>query len=270
MNVSQGLIGSRLIVSRKSLVIAHRGFPQLAPENTLPSFKLALDAGADLVELDYRHTRDDVPIVIHDPELNRTTNATAQFRHRHVKVASLTATEIRTLDAGHKFNARFTGVRVPLLSEALELICARSIALIERKAGDPATLVHLLRKNGLTERVVVQSFDWAFLRSLHELEPKLILAALGPAKRLPNGKAPLAVSRKLNRAWLRHVPGTGAHIVVWSQRVSKGVVQLLHNHGLRIWVYTVNHEKLANRLLHAGVDGIITNNPLLIQRISRA
>src|SRR5207248_2094134 len=164
----------------------------------------ALQAGVDLIELDYRHTLDHILVVIHDPELNRTTDATSRFRHRHVKVASRSAAEIQTLDAGLWFDARYAGARVPLLREALQLICAGNMALIERKAGEPATLARLLRESGSIERVVVQSFDWEFLRRLHELEPELVLGALGPAKRLPNGKKPLGLSRKLNRASLAH------------------------------------------------------------------
>src|SRR5712671_2335422 len=66
----------KLIASARPLVIGHRGYSQFAPENTLPSFKLAMAAGADLVELDYYHSKDGQLIVIHDPDLDRTTDAT--------------------------------------------------------------------------------------------------------------------------------------------------------------------------------------------------
>ena len=269
MNVQAPLSASQLITTERPLVIGHRGFPHLAPENTLASFKLALEAGVDLIELDYRHTHDHIPIVIHDPELNRTTDATSRFRHRHVKVASRSAAEVHTLDAGRWYDGRYAGSRVPLLRQALQLICEGNLALIERKAGEAGTLVRLLRESGLIERVVVQSFDWEFLRLVHELEPELILGALGPARRLPNGKKPFGLSRKLNRASLRHIPKTGAKILVWSQKVSKKAVHFAHSHGLKVWNYTINNERVAKRLLRAGVDGIITNNPPLIQSIIR-
>src|SRR5215471_17864976 len=120
MNVTvEPKTAAEVIESKRVLVIGHRGFCHQAPENTLPSFRLALEAGVDLVELDYRHSRDEVPVVIHDPELNRTTDATARFRNRHVRVASKTATEIQSLDAGQWFDARFAGTRVPLLDVTL-------------------------------------------------------------------------------------------------------------------------------------------------------
>ena len=62
--------------AKRTLIIGHRGYPQFAPENTLPSWKLALEAGADMAELDYYHTKDGKLIVIHDATLDRTTNAT--------------------------------------------------------------------------------------------------------------------------------------------------------------------------------------------------
>ena len=94
----------RLVDSKRPLVIAHRGYCQFAPENTLPSFSMAMAAGADLVELDYHHTKDGKLIVIHDPELDRTTDATNKWSQRHIKVANKTAAEIQTLDAGKNFD----------------------------------------------------------------------------------------------------------------------------------------------------------------------
>src|SRR2546423_4991809 len=93
----------KLIASARPLVIGHRGYCQFAPENTLPSFKLAIEAGADLIELDFRKSKDGVLIVIHDAELDRTTNARRRWRKRRIKVEMRTALEIQSLDAGSWF-----------------------------------------------------------------------------------------------------------------------------------------------------------------------
>src|SRR3954463_7459010 len=82
-----------LITAKRPLVIGHRGYCQCAPENTLPSFKLAMAAGADLVELDYYHTKDDQLIVMHDADLDRTTDATSRWGGKKIKVSSRTAAE---------------------------------------------------------------------------------------------------------------------------------------------------------------------------------
>jgi len=85
----------KLLASNRPLVIGHRGYAQFAPENTFPSFEMAVAAGADLVELDYRQSKDGVLMVIHDPELNRTTDARRRWRQRHNRVESRTALKIQ-------------------------------------------------------------------------------------------------------------------------------------------------------------------------------
>src|SRR5690348_18000667 len=116
-------IAERLVAAKRPLVIGHRGYCALAPENTLPSFHLALEAGADLIELDYHHSKDGVPIVIHDHILDRTTNARKQRKRRRIKVSRTSAAEIQTLDAGAWFDSKFAGTKTPLLTEALDFIC---------------------------------------------------------------------------------------------------------------------------------------------------
>ena len=258
-----------IIESARLMVIGHRGFCQLAPENTLPSFELAIAAGADMVELDYRLSQDGVPVVIHDAELDRTTDARQRWGCRHVRVDARTAREIQGLDAGSWFAARFAGAKVPSLSEALGRLGRRAVPLIEHKAGGAAACVEWLRERRLLNRVIVQSFDWQYLSDFHEREPEQVLGALGPAYRLPGGNRALRISRKLNRGWLDRAAQTGARILVWNRQVGKEAVRLAHERGLKVWAYTINDPRLAHRLLDAGVDGIITNNPPLIRGLAQ-
>jgi glycerophosphoryl diester phosphodiesterase len=248
----------------RSLVIAHRGFSAIAPENTLPAFSLALQAGVDLVELDYRQSADGQLLVAHDPELDRTTNARLRWDGNHIKFEDKTAWEIRNLDAGSWFDPKYAGTRVPLLSEALDLIQPRAIALLERKSGDVDSIVGLLESKRLIGRVVVQSFDWNFLRALHERIPEQTLAALGPLTGLPGAKRAPGVFGQLTGKWLKALHRTGASVVVWNKQLSRQAVHQAHQQGLKVWVYTINRPELANRLLDIGVDGIITNNPALM------
>ena len=117
-------------------------------------------------------------LVIHDAELDRTTDAVRKWRRKRIKVESRTAAEIGSLDAGNWFHPRYAGTRVPLLVETLEYIGNRSVALIERKTGDELTCARLLREKKLVNHVLVQSFDWAYLRALHEELPEQVLGAL--------------------------------------------------------------------------------------------
>jgi glycerophosphoryl diester phosphodiesterase len=255
-----------LIASKRPLVIGHRGYCQFAPENTLPSFKLAIAAGADLVELDYHHTKDGKLIVIHDSELDRTTDATNRWAQKRIKVSTKTATEIQTLDAGSWFDPKYAGTKIPLLAQALDTIQQGSVTLIERKDGDPDACITLLHSKDLINKVVVQAFDWEYLREFHHLEPEQVLGALGPPTLLPDGKKPSGRSKDLSEVWLDDLQKTGAKVAVWNQQVSKETVQIAHDRGLKVWVYTINDPAVANQLLDIGVDGLITNNTSLIWR----
>jgi len=258
----------KLLIAGHPPVIGHRGYCGVAPENTLPSFNLALDAGADLIELDYHHTEDGVPIVIHDATLDRTTDARKRWGQSRIRVAEKSARQIQTLDAGSWFNPQFAGARIPSLTEALDFICGHGVvALIEHKSGDAETLVALLCERKLINHVVVISFDWKFLREFHALDETQILGALGPPIRSADGRKPSGHSKKLCARSLDELEETGARIVVWNRRISKASVQRAHERGLKVWIYTVDDPKLAKQLLDIGVDGIITNHPPLIRNV---
>jgi glycerophosphoryl diester phosphodiesterase len=267
MNASENTLPAlHLIQIKRPLVIGHRGYCQFAPENTLPSFKLAVSAGADLVELDYHHSKDGQLVVIHDGDLDRTTDATNRWPEQHIKVRNKDAADIQALDAGSWFEPRFAGTRIPLLAEALDTIQQGSVTLIERKAGDPDACLKLLEAKHLINKVILQAFDWEYLRAFHQLKPEQVLGALGPPHLLPGGSKPSDRPKELSAAWLEDLKKAGAKIAVWNQLVSKEAVALAHKEGLRVWVYTINDPELANRLLDMGVDGLITNNTSLIWR----
>ncbi|HTG45251.1 MAG TPA: glycerophosphodiester phosphodiesterase family protein [Verrucomicrobiae bacterium] len=258
----------RLINADRPLIIGHRGYPQFAPENTLPAFKFARESGADLVELDYHLSKDGVPMIMHDYTLDRTTDAVKQWGGEKIRLDTKTAAELQTLDAGKWFDPKYAGTKILRLSEALDAIqSAGAVTLVERKEGDPSTCLNLLRENQLINRLVVQAFDWEYLRKFHELEPAQILGALGPPKRFADGRVPGDRPKQLDATWLDELVKTGAKVVVWSDQVTSGAVEQAHGRGLKVWVYTINDSAAANKMLDLGVDGIITNNTGLLWRI---
>ena len=149
--------------------VAHRGEPAVAPENTLSSFRAALEHGARIVELDVRFTSSDVPVVLHDATVDRTTNGTGA-------VTYLTFTKLRTLDAGSWYSPTFAGEKVPTLYEVLSL--ARSYgarAIVELKV-DPtspelAKFLDRIDRLGMRGQVVVQSFRSAAIRKVRAAAP---------------------------------------------------------------------------------------------------
>ena len=260
---AQGNPAEQLMNEKRPLVIAHRGYSMVAPENTLAAFELGIAASADLVELDYHHSKDGVPVVMHDYTLDRTSNATNQLRATKIRIDARDAEEITKLDAGSWFNPRFASERPPTLEAALDFVQQKGVTLIERKAGDAAACVKLLKRKNLVNAVIVQAFDWEYLTDFHKLEPKQVLGALGPPS-TKDGKRLTDEEKKLTPAWIDEAQKTGARAVVWSRSVDKAAIDYAHGKGLKVWVYTINEPDLANRMLDAGVDGIITDNPALI------
>jgi glycerophosphoryl diester phosphodiesterase len=251
-----------LVGAKRPLIIGHRGYPLFAPENTLPSFKLAREAGADLIELDYHHSSDGELVVIHDYTLDRTTDATNRWGGSKLRVDARSYAELKTLDAGSWFSPNFAGTALPRLADVLEFVNRNGgVTLIERNAGQAGACVSLLNEMKLVNRVIVQAFDWSYLKAFHELEPRQILGALGPPGTLADGSSPGETEDKtLNEQWLDRVKPTGVKVVVWNDQVTGEAVRLAHLRGLKVWVYTINDPAAANKLLDLGVDGLITNN----------
>jgi glycerophosphoryl diester phosphodiesterase len=242
----------KLVGADRVLVIAHRGASGVAPENTLPAFRQALESGADLVELDYYHTADGVPVVFHDKDLKRTTNAREVLGNEKLSIPKITLEQARRLDVGAWFGPQFRGTPMMTLEDALDVIQAGSTTLVEHKQGDAKTCIELLERKGLLDKVVVQSFHWDFLADCRRLAPNLVLGALGDEELTP---ARLAELEKLN-----------VQAVGWSHKDLKPQdIANLHDRGWKVWVYTVNEEPRARELIAAGVDAIITDMPHKIQ-----
>lgn len=254
-----------LLASPRPLVIAHRGASAAAPENTLAAFRLGLAAQADLIELDYHHSRDGVPVVIHDATLDRTTDAAGRWGAQQIRVGDRPADELVTLAAGRWFDPG-SAECLPRLIEALHVVRdGGGVTLIERKAGDAATLARLLREQELVNRVVVQSFDWDFLRELHALLPEQVLAALGPPHRRARPDAPRLREGSLDEPALDELAAAGVRVVVWDRSLSPAALAAAHARGLKVWFYTIDDPAVARDLLARGADGLITNRPELLR-----
>lgn len=223
-----------------------------------------------MVELDYYHTKDGQMIVIHDKTLDRTTDAAVKLGGSKINVTDKTLAELRPLDAGKWFDPKFAGTTLPTLPEALDCIQADGgVTLIERKEGDAAACVELLRGRGEVNKVIVQAFDWKYLADFHAREPRQVLGALGP----PSSRAGRKLTdeeKVLNPQYVDEAKKAGASVVGWNNKVTKEAVAYAHSQGLKVWVYTVNKAEEAAALLDMGVDGIITNETPLIRKTAAA
>ena len=237
-----------LLAVRRVLVVAHRGNSRAAPENTLPAFESAVRLGVDMVELDYHHSADGVPVAFHDEELDRRTDACAVWGETKIPLASRSLAELKQLDAGRWFDARFAGTRIPTLEEAIDTILSGALPLIERKAGDAATFVQLVRRRGDQSRLAVMAFDWEFLADCRRLMPELVLGALG--------------EHQLDARQLDEISALGAAFVGWNnEHLTQEMIADVHERGLQAWVWTVDDAARARQLIDFGIDAITSNVP---------
>lgn len=137
------------------IITAHRGYSSAAPENTLPAFQLAIDQGCERAELDVQMTKDGVVMVTHDTSLRRCTG-------RNVNIYDLTFDEVRKLDAGRWFSAKYAGTKIPTLEEVLDLCKGRIQLNIEIKpnAATPALeaeTIRIIEEKGFAHDCVITS-----------------------------------------------------------------------------------------------------------------
>jgi glycerophosphoryl diester phosphodiesterase len=230
------------------IVVAHRGDSLHFPENTLPAFAAGIDAGAAMVELDFHETADGELVVIHDETLDRTTDAARRFGRAEVAVAAISWREIEGLDAGTWKGTAHAGARVPRLTSALDLIAPRAVAMIEQKGGSAERVVDLLRRQGLVDRVLVQSFDWYWVAEVHRLEPRVPVGVLGEGR--------------LAEQHFAALPRTGARLVHWNVRDLRAAdVERLHALGCLVCVYTADDDVSLLGAGPMGLDAVTTNDP---------
>lgn len=239
-------------------IIAHRGASGHAPENTLSAFLLAAEMGADGIELDVHLTVDGEVVVIH----NDTVNATTDGRGR---VSEMALHELKALDAGGWYDARYAGERIPTLVEVFKAIGRRLLINVEIKVERglasqkgqqgqlEAKVVRLIEDHQMSQQVLVSSFSAGTLRRVHKLCPNIPLGFLYP--QLPRLSSRLLLH--LIRAWV--VPYDALHPALgW---VDAARVTWARRMGFPLNVWTVNAADDMRRMRDLDVQGIITNYP---------
>lgn len=245
------------------LVHGHRGARAVLPENSIPAFEHAIEVGADVLELDLAVTKDNVLVASHDPRINPVICTGPK---EHVPIRELTFAELRQYDCGARKNPAYpkqkpiAGVRIPSLDEVLGLasrgkfefnietkIFRKEPTLTPSPEEFASLLLATIRKHKLESRVIVQSFDFRTLHAMKKLDAKIRLAALyeGPARDFVD------IARE-----------AGAQII--SPRfdlVTKDQVTAAHRAGLQVVPWTANTEADWERLIQAGADAIITDDP---------
>jgi glycerophosphoryl diester phosphodiesterase len=236
--------------SHTPLIVAHRGSSAIAPENTLAAFRRAIDDGADAIELDVRLSKDGEVIVIHDSQLQRTTDGRGLVRNHTWK-------ELQLLSAGSWFHQKFSSEKISTLEDVLDVIDDRIGVNIEiktdrldrRKLEVVNRCCRIIQQSRVQQSILVSSFEYEFLRRVRILQPQLAIGVLAhPIKYL--GRLPLQRAKALN----------ARYIVVNGATLRKRFVKNAHEY-CSIAEYTVNSPRRLQRALRYGVDAIITNHP---------
>jgi glycerophosphoryl diester phosphodiesterase len=241
-------------------VIGHRGAAALAPENTVRAFRLAVDHGVDLVEFDVIALRRGPLVVAHSDRLEEVTHGAVRGRARHMTLDGLRqlAPELPTLDDALSYfaaDAPDVGLHVDL-----------------KLTGRLDELAAALGRHGVTGRTVVSSFHAPSLRAVARAEPRVRIGFTYPEDRFGVSRRPwlhpaVGVGLRTMRAsvpprlggWLRR-SGASA-LMLQHALVTPQAVERAHDLGAPVIAWTVDETSDLERVLGAGVDGIVTNDP---------
>jgi len=218
----------------KTIVVAHRGASAYKPENTLMSFELAVELGADMVEVDVRRSRDGHLVVFHDETVERTTDGKGF-------VKDLTLKQLKSLDAG-------LGSEVLTLEEALSFLKGKTGTVVEIKTlGIEEKVVKTLEKVGVTREAIVTSFFHPALKRIKHLCPKIQTGIIISSR--PVNPSKLAFQADADAVFPRY------------KYVDEDFVSELHRENLLVFPWTVDSADEVESLAKMGVDGVVTNRP---------
>ncbi len=232
-----------------ALVFAHRGASGYAPENTLPAFDLAAAMGADGIEFDVQITADGRLIVHHDRELGRTEAAAGPLRAWRFD-------DLRALDVGAWYDARFAGTLMPTPEEVVETAGGRLLLNFElvnddsRLDGVEEATIALFRRMNLFGRAMISSFNPRILWAVQRREPRIALGALWWS----------SSPWYWRWGWWRRLLHLGALHPSYDLVTRKWIAGV-HARGLRVHTWTVNDAETARRLSALGVDMLMGDYP---------
>ena len=256
------IVQPAVLPTKDVLVIAHRGASAYAPAHTIAAYEMAIDMGADYIELDLHMTNDGKLVAVHDPVVSLQDATRA--------IADITLDELLLYSPGEVFNKenpqyasdKYEVERIVELKDILQHFSMSTNYYIEIKSPDHYPGIeeelirqlqahHLLDTNDRPPKVIIQSFNSESLQKLFQLQPTIPLIQLVRFEKE-------ASFTKKELKWLKHyVSGVGVN---WDA-VTPAFVEKMHKEGLDVHAFTVNDEDTIRALLTLGVDGIFTDKP---------
>lgn len=238
----------------RSLNIAHRGFSGKYPENTMLSFKKAVEAGCDGIENDVQLTKDGVAVICHDEKIDRTTNGTGFIKDYTYK-------ELLKFDAGIKFGKEFKGLTIPTLDEFLDYVKDKNLYIdIELKTGVilydgiEEIVIRKINEYGIKEKTILSSFNHYSMVKCKTIDNAMKTGLL------------YAAGLYEPQRYAEYVGADALHPLFYSV-LNEQIVKNIKNANLLINTYTVNEEIYMKKLIQLGIDGIITNYPDKLKKV---
>lgn len=245
---------------KRRRVFGHRGAAGLAPENTIPSFALALSLGADILELDVHASRDGVIVVSHDPTLERTTNGDGVLRDQRWDALEKLDAGYRFTRDGHDFPFRGQGIRLATLESVFRLF-PLALCNIEIKQEDPPIVeevLNLVQRLDAQHRVLLAAEHDSIMQAIRRHAGDIVtsFSAAEVADFVGRFNGPGFTDYKPAGRALQ-IPSSFGDI----RLVTAESVAAAHRLGLEVHVWTVNQREEMDALLAIGVDGIISDLP---------
>lgn len=239
------------------ILIAHKGASGYAPENTLPALIKAMELGANYLEIDVHQSRDSQIIVIHDSDVDRTTDGSGS-------VDNMTIAELKQLDAGSWFDPKFAGTTIPTLQEVIDVINSNVNLIIEVKVGSEhypgieENIVSLVKQNKVESQVILKSFSIDILKRFQSLAPEIprlyVFVLHFPGINL-------TLDKWINFIDIYENPADVQMFQAHSWFIDKSMIEETHAQSLKIIAWNVNTLEEIEAMLHLGVDGIETDYP---------
>lgn len=237
------------------LVIAHRGARREAPENTIPAFERAMQMGVDGIECDIMLTADRVPVISHDDRIEKLSTT---FRHIHKTPYK----SLATIDVGSRFSERFTGTHIPILSDLLSLFRPTSMLLnLELKMqpqkpnGIEKIVADTVHEFNMDDQVIISSFSPMILWRMKQVAPHLRRALLTEPKAF--FFLHMRFFAKVLQVWGIH-PSLSA--------IDRKLIEVARKEDWQVMTWTLNSPAAFAQALKLDVDGIITDDPPLLQQ----
>jgi glycerophosphoryl diester phosphodiesterase len=244
----------------KTIVLGHRGASAYAPENSLAAFRLAIEQGAEGIECDVHLTSDGEIVVIHDDTVDAITNG-------HGPIASMTLSDAKSLKLRHRNGKVFTEEHIPTLAEILALYPDRRLIYnVELKVTGETilteTVVQFILNTPFHDQILLSSFDRVAIEYLHRHYPHMRYALLYP----PDTRTGLGARITNSTRWVVDAYNYGCEAIHPHYHLATpSVIVQAHDFGMKVNIWTLDDVDIAQQLIKAGIDGIITNDPAKMQ-----